>query len=700
MASLLEVQHLIISKSFFQAVSRLADDPVRKGALYSACCGLLQKQSGGQETLTHLLAEAKLAAECLCRDISARPQNVLQNLVYITATIFGHEQAAEALQQHEHALLLQTLGDFFRSTHDRVLARQVICALCRIHVPAAAATSSFPVLFSAALLALHRPNPWASVQCAMYGLSLLKKLAELSPAELAASRCEWMPSVWHCLLASPLSEPVASPTIPLHGPQNGLPGTDGKKWSGNRHLRQQARDLLSTSLQAPPGADSAAGSASPWQDLLKQHLSQSAPSSKGPGLMAMMQQIMEKPSTAEGVALRQSCKPHELQDLEVSALQACRIFVQQLGMHAGDLRSFGRALNQMLTIISAGLRRQVPAVVAALAAICQLGPCLLRGSSPWKSAALLTKAVVHVMQQRQLHPEVAQEVKRCWTGLLHAAVSAPESSQYKPAVAAVMEPVLRSCCSRSEPDLFANFQRLHEVLVEVVALHQAPSISAAQAESCAAMAVSGMAALQCPQGSANLPTSGNTPAQKSAAHASRRASPVTPKLMLPRATPPKGDAMATPQTAACNGPRSPTENSGAAGGTCPLPPCILQGCTHQLASLLQYASLHVLTTAPACPSNELAQVVVQIWQMWHSLLQAWKAGQQFSEDPARIMGIAMVDSLKMLSLLAGTEAGRSFEDAGQSVQILLSHSAHPRFLLMLNPTFSCQAPPYGWASCF
>lgn len=107
--------------------------------------------------------------------------------------------------------------------HTQVLARGVIYALCRIPIPAAAATISFPILLSAAQLALQRPNPWASVQCAMHGLSLLRRLAGLSPSELAASRCEWMPAVWHCLLASPLSDSPVSPTSPTLVPQNGLP---------------------------------------------------------------------------------------------------------------------------------------------------------------------------------------------------------------------------------------------------------------------------------------------------------------------------------------------------------------------------------------------------------------------------------------------------------------------------------------------
>ena len=63
-----------------------------------------------------------------------------------------------------------------------------------------------------------------------------------------------------------------------------------------------------------------------------------------------MQQIMQKPRTPGEVALRQGCTAFELTDLQASALHACRIFVQQLGMQAGDLRSFGQPLNQMLQV--------------------------------------------------------------------------------------------------------------------------------------------------------------------------------------------------------------------------------------------------------------------------------------------------------------------------------------------------------------
>lgn len=72
--------------------------------------------------------------------------------------------------------------------------------------------------------------------------------------------------------------------------------------------------------------------------------------SQGPGLIATMQQIMQKPRTPEEVALRQGCTAFELTDLQASALQACRILVQQLGMQAGDLRSFGQPVNQMLQV--------------------------------------------------------------------------------------------------------------------------------------------------------------------------------------------------------------------------------------------------------------------------------------------------------------------------------------------------------------
>ena len=80
-----------------------------------------------------------------------------------------------------------------------------------------------------------------------------------------------------------------------------------------------------------------------------------------------------------------------------------------------------------------------------------------------------------------------------------------------------------------------------------------------------------------------------------------------------------------------------------------------------------------------------AQVVTHIWGTWHGLLKAWEASQQLPEDTARIIGIAMVDGLRVLGLLAGPLASRSFETAEQTVHVLLSHSASSRFLLMLNP---------------
>ena len=47
---------------------------------------------------------------------------------------------------------------------------------------------------------------------------------------------------------------------------------DGKKWSGNRGLRQQAREILATSLQALPAASMAISQAAALEDNLKQHL--------------------------------------------------------------------------------------------------------------------------------------------------------------------------------------------------------------------------------------------------------------------------------------------------------------------------------------------------------------------------------------------------------------------------------------------
>lgn len=120
MDAFVDVQHLINSKNFFQTIVRCAQDPAQKSVLYSACCGLLQKSPEGQQALPKLLEDARLAAGCLCRDISAQPPQGLQGLVHIAATIFAQEQAASALKQHEHLQLVQVLVDLLESTHDRV----------------------------------------------------------------------------------------------------------------------------------------------------------------------------------------------------------------------------------------------------------------------------------------------------------------------------------------------------------------------------------------------------------------------------------------------------------------------------------------------------------------------------------------------------------------------------------------------------
>lgn len=55
------------------------------------------------------------------------------------------------------------------------------------------------------------------------------------------------------------------------------------------------------------------------------------------------------------------------------------------------------------------------------------------------------------------------------------------------------------------------------------------------------------------------------------------------------------------------------------------------------------------------------------------------------EEVAQILGIAMVDGLGALGLLAGSEAINTFETAAGCLQILLSKGAHTCFLRMLNP---------------
>lgn len=176
-----------------------------------------------------------------------------------------------------------------------------------------------------------------------------------------------------------------------------------------------------------------------------------------------------------------------------------------------------------------------------------------------------------------------------------------------------------------------------QVLAEVVVLHQTSGITAAQAEACAALTICKVAALMQPQGSRNQPTHSATPAQKPACAAPGQVSPVTPNMMLPAANPlanqmaippaaaigeqrsaaskanhgATSPAAATTPAAATKGQRSAEKGGGneASEGALPaLQPSLLMGCTRQLASLLQHASLHVLRTASAGSSDELAQV--------------------------------------------------------------------------------------------
>ena len=152
------------------------------------------------------------------------------------------------------------------------------------------------------------------------------------------------------------------------------------------------------------------------------------------------------------------------------------------------------------------------------------------------------------------------------------------------------------CCSRCTREM--------QVLAEVVALHQTSGITAAQAKACAAMAISKLASIIHSQGSAVQHAPAATPGLKPGAFTRGQASPVTPKLILSRATPKQKDA-AIPARADAKGQVSPGRNicNGAGHGWHPLQPCTLRDCTHQLALLLQYASLHVLGAASACPSG-------------------------------------------------------------------------------------------------
>lgn len=93
----------------------------------------------------------------------------------------------------------------------------------------------------------------------------------------------------------------------------------------------------------------------------------------------------------------------------------------------------------------------------------------------------------------------------------------------------------------------------------------------------------------------------------------------------------------------------------------------------------------VLVSGKGCLNGRLfAQVIVRVWQLWHGLSKAWQASQPLPEETSCIIGIAMVDGLSALGLLAGPQAKDCFVAVRQSLHALLLHSAFPRFLLMLN----------------
>ena len=77
------------------------------------------------------------------------------------------------------------------------------------------------------------------------------------------------------------------------------------------------------------------------------------------------------------------------------------------------------------------------------------------------------------------------------------------------------------------------------------------------------------------------------------------------------------------------------------------------------------------------------QAVASIWKVWEILLHAWAPGEAVPVETAQIMGIAIVDGLRALSLLGGPQALEPFNRAKRSLQAFLARHASPQCLTML-----------------
>ncbi len=182
-----------------------------------------------------------------------------------------------------------------------------------------------------------------------------------------------------------------------------------------------------------------------------------------------------------------------------------------------------------------------------------------------------------------------------------------------------------------------------QILGEVVALHWMPGIVGAQAEACACTTICLLQTLLPAPGSCNQNSPASSSALKPSAKTPLRTSPAISHLVLADITPPRSahvDAADNAQSMITPSSRiSPTGQKGdrvrdgrgaspagkgcegKSGGVGVMQPSVLRDCSRQLASLLQWSSLHMQRNVDASPSSELAQVTdAQISpRLWHLL---------------------------------------------------------------------------------
>ena len=101
----------------------------------------------------------------------------------------------------------------------------------------------------------------------------------------------------------------------------------------------------------------------------------------------------------------------------------------------------------------------------------------------------------------------------------------------------------------------------------------------------------------------------------------------------------------------------------------------------------QYGIYELLVTPVEQRHLELqvAVAIGQIWHVWAAVMHAWHGSETMPDEVAQVLGIAMVDGLAAVGLLAGLQAVHTCQVAAVCVNRLLLGSTSTSFLIMLNP---------------